>query len=108
MGGVRLPDVAVSVGTNGVQNEPHSFTCSLVGAFVPFAPTQQTREAAGDQRLSLAERYRDQDDYVNRIGTAVREAETAGFLLPEDAAVIVNSVAAAPIFVQPMPTAPPR
>jgi hypothetical protein len=108
VGGVRLPDVAVPVGTNGVQNEPHSFSCSLVGAFVPFTPTRQTREATGDKRLSLAERYQGQDDYVNRIGIAAREAETAGFLLPEDAAVIVNSVAAAPIFVQQAATAPPR
>jgi hypothetical protein len=108
VGGVRLPDLAVPVGANGVQNEPHSFSCSLVGAFLPFAATREAREAAGDKRLSLAERYKNQDDYVNRIGVAAREAEAEGFLLPEDAAVIVNSVAAAPIFAQPAPTAPPR
>jgi Alpha/beta hydrolase domain len=108
LGGVRLPDLAVPLGTNGVQNEPHSFTCSLVGAFLPFAATRQAREAAGDQRLSLEERYHDQDDYVNRIGVAAREAETEGFLLPEDAAIIVNSVAAAPIFRQAVSAAPPR
>jgi hypothetical protein len=108
LGGVRLPDVAVPLGVHGVQNEPHSFSCSLVGAYLPFAGTQQARETAQDKHLSLAERYRDQNDYVNRIRIAARVAESEGFLLPEDAAVIINSVAAAPIFVQAPPTAPPR
>ncbi len=108
LGGVRLPDVAAPLGTNGVQNEPHSFTCSLVGAFLPFAATRPARASVGDSRLSLAERYSSQDDYMNRIRIAAREAEAEGFLLPEDAAIIVNSAAAAPIFVPPPATAPPR
>jgi hypothetical protein len=108
LGGVRLPDMAVPLGVHGAQNEPHSFSCTLVGAFLPFAATRDAREAAGDKRLPLAERYKDQDDYVNRIRLAARAAETEGFLLPEDAAIIVNSVAAAPIFTQAAPTSPPR
>jgi len=108
LGGVRLPDLAVPLGVHGTQNEPHSFSCTLVGAYLPFAATREAREAAQDKRLSLAERYKDQNDYVNRIRIAAREAEAKGFLLPEDAAIIVNSVAAAPIFVQAAPTAPPR
>jgi Alpha/beta hydrolase domain len=96
MGGVRLPDVAVPLGVHGVQNEPLSFSCSLVGAYSPFAA------------MSLSERYKGQNDYVNRIGAAAREAASEGFLLPEDAAVIVNSVAGAPIFGQAAPGGPPR
>jgi hypothetical protein len=80
----------------------------LVGAYLPFATTREAREAAHDDRLSLAERYKDQNDYVNRIRIAALAAEGEGFLLPEDAAIIENSVAAAPIFVQAAPTAPPR
>ncbi len=105
VGGVRLPDIAAPVGVNGLQNQPRSFSCSLVGAFQPFA---STREAAKDERLSLAERYKDQNDYVNRIRVAARQAVQAGFLLPEDEAIIVNSVAASPIFVQAASTASPR
>jgi len=108
LGGVRLPDLAVPVGQNGAQNEPHSFTCSLIGAFIPFAPTREALASTQDKRLPLAERYKDQNDYVNHIRVAARAAETAGFLLPEDAAIIINSVAAAPIFVQAASTAPPR
>ncbi len=106
VGGVRMPDIAVPLGVNGVQNEPLSFTCSLVGAYQPFA---QTKDAAGsDQRPSVAERYKDNADYVNRVRIAAREAETAGFLLPEDAAVIVNAAVAAPIFGPAAPSGPPR
>jgi hypothetical protein len=56
----------------------------------------------------LAERYKDHGDYVNRIRSAAREAEAAGFLLPEDAAVIVNSAAETPIFSQPPADSAPR
>jgi Alpha/beta hydrolase domain len=108
LGGVRLPDIAVPLGQQGAQNEPLSFTCSLVGAYLPFAATREAREAAQDKRPSLAERYKDQNDYVDRVRVAAREAQHEGFLLPADAAIIINSVAAAPIFVQPAPTAPPR
>jgi len=35
-----------------------------------FAKTKEEREAANDSRLSLMERYKDRNDYVNRIRTA--------------------------------------
>ena len=98
LGGVRLPDVAVPLGVNAVQNQPLSFTCSLTGAFVPFAVTRREREAANDPRPSLEERYKDQNDYVNRVRVAAREAMASGFLLPEDAAIIVNAAAETPLF----------
>ena len=72
LGGVRLPDLAVPLGVHGAQNEPLTFTCMLVGAYLPFAATREAREAAHDNRLSLAERYKDQNDYVNRIRIAAR------------------------------------
>lgn len=108
LGGVRLPDLAVPLGTLGAQNQPLSFTCMLVGAYLPFAATREAREAAHDSRLSLAERYRDQNDYVDRVRAAAREAGSEGFLLPEDAAIIETSAAATPIFPKPAPAAPPR
>lgn len=105
VGGVRMPDIAVPLGVHGAQNEPLSFTCSLIGAFLPFPVT---KDAAGGKGGSLADRYKDQIDYVNRLRVAAREASEAGFLLPDDAAIIVNSAAAAPIFGPPAPNGPPR
>ncbi len=89
LGGVRLPDLAVPLGTHAVQNQPLSRACVLLGGYVPFAKTKAAREAANDSRPSLAELYRNRDDYVNKIRVAARELEQAGFLLPEDAAIII-------------------
>jgi len=98
LGGVRLPDLAVPLGSHAEQNQPLSRGCMLVGAYVPFARTKAEREAADDPRLSLEERYRNRADYANRIRFAARELEQAGFLLPEDAAIIIQSAAATRAF----------
>jgi hypothetical protein len=98
LGGVRLPDHAVPTGTNGGQNQPQSFTCMLVGTFSPFAATKAERERTADARLSIEERYRTRDDYVNRIRTAALDLVTRGFMLPEDAAVIVQEAASSKLF----------
>jgi len=93
LGGVRVPDVAVPLGTNGGQNQPQTFTCSLVGSFSPFAATKAERERAGDARLSIEERYHGRDDYVNRVRIAAQDLVSRGFMLPEDAAVSVQQAA---------------
>jgi hypothetical protein len=103
LGGVRVPDVAVPLGTNSGQNAPQTFTCSLVGSFSPFATTKAERERTGDARLSIEERYHSRDDYVNRVRVAAQDLVTRGFLLPDDAAVIVQQAAASSLFA-PAPT----
>jgi hypothetical protein len=97
-GGVRLPDMAVPLGVNGAQNQPLTFGCSLAGAYLAFARIRAEREAAGDPRPSLVERYKDRDDYVNRIRDAARKLEASGFLLPEDAAIIMHGAAESAAF----------
>lgn len=88
------------------QNEPlTNFTCSLIGTYLAFA---RTKDSADGRLPSLAERYADRNDYVNRIRVAARAAQAQGFLLPEDAAVIVNAAAAVTIFDQKAPDGPPR
>jgi hypothetical protein len=79
LGGVRLPDVAVPLGVHAAQQEPKSFSCALAGAFLPFP------------QAKIIERYKDRDDYVNRIRLAARALQADGFLLAEDAAVIINA-----------------
>jgi len=82
LGGVRLPDVAVPLGVHAAQQNPTSFACSLAGAFLPFSDSK------------IAERYKNRDDYVNRIRIAARSLEADGFLLSDDAAVIIAAAAA--------------
>jgi hypothetical protein len=98
LGGVRLPDLAVPLGTHTVQNQPLSRACMLLGGYVPFAKTKAERDAANDARPSLAELYRDRDDYVNRIRVAARALEQGGFLLPDDAAIIIQAAASSTAF----------
>ncbi|HLH92187.1 MAG TPA: alpha/beta hydrolase domain-containing protein [Xanthobacteraceae bacterium] len=108
LGGVRLPDIAVPLGTNAGQNAPQTFTCMLVGSFMPFAATKVERERMGDPRPSLEERYRDRDDYVNRVRAATRDLMKQGFLLREDAAVIIQEAASSNLFGATPAQAAPR
>jgi hypothetical protein len=98
LGGVRLPDIAAPIGTNGGQNQPQTFTCMLIGSFSPFAATKAERERTGDTRTSIEERYRSRDDYVNRVRVAAQDLVARGFLLWEDAAIIVQEAASSSLF----------
>ena len=69
LGGVRLPDMEAPLGVHAAQQEPKSFSCALAGAFLPFTQAQ------------IAARYKDRDDYVNRIRTAARALQKEGLLL---------------------------
>ena len=110
LGGVRLPDVAVPTGTNGAQNQPpQTFTCMLIKVLLsPFAATKAERERTGDARPSIEERYHGRDDYVNRIRIAAQDLLARGFLLPEDAAVIVQEAASTNLFAPAPTNAEPR
>jgi hypothetical protein len=108
LGGVRLPDIAVPTGTNGGQNRPQTFTCMLVGSFSPFAATKAERERTGDVRLSIEERYHDREDYVNRVRIAAQDLLARGFLLSDDAAVIVQEAASSNLFAPNPPNDAPR
>jgi hypothetical protein len=92
-GGARLPDIVAPLGTHGGQNPPLSFACSLGSSYVAFAKTKEEREAANDPRLSLAERYKNRNDYIDHVRLAARELEQRGLLLIEDAAIITHSAA---------------
>lgn len=71
--------------------------CNYVGGMVPFARTKAEREAAGDTRLSLEERYRDHAGYVQAVQRAAARAQVAGFLLPEDAAALIRAAEASAV-----------
>jgi hypothetical protein len=58
---------------------------SVTGSYLPFAKTAAQRHAAGDPRLSLAERYRSRADYIGQIARAAQALAEARLLLGEDA-----------------------
>jgi Alpha/beta hydrolase domain len=68
--------------------------CNYAGGMVPFARTKAEREAAGDPRLSLEERYKSHDGYVAAVKKAAAKAVAAGFLLQADADKLIAEAAA--------------
>jgi hypothetical protein len=88
--GLRSPDISVPVGTftgwmvrkAGVA-EGDLF--GLNGSFIPFARTKAERDASGDPRPSIEERYASHDAYVQAVKQAAAELVAERLLLEEDA-----------------------
>ena len=59
--------------------------CGLSGSFIPFARTKAQRQASGDPRLSLEERYGSSAGFVKAVEAASRKLVSERFLLQEDA-----------------------
>ena len=100
--GIRTVDIAAPVGTNTGWNLYASGPrgrdlCSLTGSFFPFARTRAEREANGDPRLSLEERYGDHAGFVAAVRRAADESVARRILLPEDADVIVRMAEASDV-----------
>jgi len=87
--GVRLPEVAAPVATTtGWALRRAGFSenegCESDGQHIAFKSTRAERVAAGDPRLSLAERYGTHKGYVNVVAARARELQARRLLLPED------------------------
>ncbi len=72
-------------------------SCDLTGAFVPFFRTLAERQAAGDPRPSLEERYPTHADYVAKVTAAANSLVSRRLLLPEDATFLINQANAAAV-----------
>jgi hypothetical protein len=58
---------------------------------IPFARTRAERDAAGDPRPSLEERYGSRENYAARVEAAATALVTDRLLLPSDAAAYVKA-----------------
>ena len=90
LGGIRMPDVAVPVGTHAGWN-PRDPVIGSPDQIVPmsgltlwFSPDEATRAATGDPRRSLAERYTDEADYAAKVRAAARQLAAERYLLEAD------------------------
>jgi hypothetical protein len=88
--GIRLPDIAVPVGTFSGWNlyRPPMPTGELAdrdGTYLTFAATRVERDRAGDPRPSLEERYTTREAYVARVQAVVSALQRDRLLLAEDA-----------------------
>src|SRR5206468_2009390 len=87
--GVRTLDVQVPLATYtgwGLRRAPFAANedCALTGQYIPFRATQSARVAAGDPRLSVAERYPTFDVYDNQLISAINATIQDRLLLCED------------------------
>ena len=97
-GGVPVPLLDAPLGTylgwnitaGGARPFHQGQICNYVGGMLPFARTAAERQASGDPRPSLVERYGDHAGYVAAVRKATERALAAGFLLPDDAAKLVR------------------
>jgi hypothetical protein len=88
--GLRTPDLMVPLGTYtgwNLRSEGYGAKAmySIVGSYIPFAPTASAGRERRDARPSLAERYRSTSTYVRLVALAVQQLLEQGVLLPEDA-----------------------
>ncbi len=94
--GIRLPDISVPVGTHTgwVPRHPASGGAGqlldMMGTTLPFAPTARERQAYGDPRPSLEERYRDREDYIARARAAAEALAAERYILDEDVDLAVE------------------
>ena len=67
--------------------------CNYAGGMIPFARTKAERDADGDPRLSLEERYGTHEGYVTAVSAAAARAVAEGFLLQGDADALIAEAA---------------
>ena len=95
--GVRLPDLAVPVGTHTGWNLRHPDSGapeqlqSMQGSTHWFAATPEQRRARNDARPALAERYAGRDDYAAQVQAAAETLAGEGYILAEDVGLVVAS-----------------
>jgi len=105
LGGIQMPEVRVPLasytGWNrrnasiGARSEMLSYT----GSWIPFPLTKEDRLKSGDPRLSVEERYRDQQDYLEKIDQAARALVTSGFVLKADLPLLHERAAREWVFI---------
>jgi hypothetical protein len=98
-GGVTLPELSVPLATytgwnlrspeSGAQTQRVSF----VGSYLPLAKNKAEREATGDPRPSIAERYSSKDQYLDLYRKAAEKLVEQRFFLRDDLPVILQHAA---------------
>ena len=96
LSGIRLPDLTVPLATYLGWNLRHpdigapNQMMSLMGATIPFPATREEREARGDPRSSIAERYPSKTSYLAQVQRAAHALLEDGYLLAEDLGFVVD------------------
>lgn len=98
--GIRLPEQMVPLATYTGWNlrDPKigapDVIYDMVGSFIPFARTKAEREASGDPRPSIEERYASKDAYLAQVRQAAGALVGVRLLLKEDIDRVVAKASA--------------
>ena len=96
LAGIAFPDVAVPLATYTGWNFRHPTLgqpgeiLPLAGSYIPLPPTRAAREASGDPRLSVEERYGSRARYRSIVTDHVEKLVQEGYMLPEDIDIVVS------------------
>jgi hypothetical protein len=96
LGGVRLPELQLPLATYTGWNlrDPSigapEQRVSFLGAWIALPKTPAERKKTGDPRLSIAERYKSQEEYMSRFEQAAKKLIEQRFLLQEDLPAILE------------------
>jgi hypothetical protein len=94
--GIRLPEIeaplASQTGWNwrGPRGGAPDSLAPYVGSYLPFAWTKAEREASGDPRPSIEERYRGREEFLGRATAAMLALRGQRLLLPEDVPAVLE------------------
>jgi hypothetical protein len=96
--GIRVPDVAVPLATYtgwGLRAFPPGGDdgCDHAGQKIDFKRTKAERQAAGDPRPSIEERYPDHGAYATAVTRAASDLRQQRFLLDEDVQRYIDAAA---------------
>ncbi len=102
LAGIRLPDVSVPLATHTGWNLRHAEIggageimdiSGLFGSSIPFPATRIERDASGDPRPSIEERYASKAEYLRRVRVAAQALVGEGYLLEGDIETVVSQAA---------------
>jgi hypothetical protein len=97
--GIRLPDLTVPLGSHTGWNPRDPETggrgqiLDMYGSTILLPVTPEDRQRTGDPRASIAERYRDRDEYLARVRTEARHLVEQRYLLAEDIDYVLRCAA---------------
>jgi hypothetical protein len=96
VGGIRLPEQVVPLATHTgwqFRSEKVGAPETLIllgGSYIPFPKTAAERQATGDPRLSIMERYTSRADYLQKIEAAGKKLAEERYILQEDVPALVE------------------
>jgi hypothetical protein len=88
--GIRLPEIQVPLGTYTGWNQRAASLgapdemIAFIGSFVPFARTKAERLKTKDPRPSIEERYRDKQEFLDKIAAAGKMLAQQRYILESD------------------------